>query len=101
MNTLQNNPNDSHWLAAYAHNRLTPIIRSLPGQTDKVYAYLYLSITESPRHAGLDIWVHAEGFGGGVLDYATVNVTKETVDRIAERLPAKWAEALQAAGVTA
>jgi hypothetical protein len=98
MTSPKNNPNDTFWLARYAHNTLTPIIEALPGQDDKVFAYLYLSITAHPDFPGLDIWIHQKGLTtNGVVDYGTISVTKDTVDAIAERLPRMWQRALSPA----
>jgi hypothetical protein len=100
MTSPKNNPNDTFWLARYAHNTLTPVIEALPGQTDKVYAYLYLGLSAHPHHGGLSIYVHQMGLEG-MVDSNTYLATKESVDAMAERLPRKWRATLDAAAVTA
>jgi len=100
MTNPKDNPNDTFWLARYAHNTLNPVIANLPGQDDKRFAYLYLGITEHPQYGGLCIYVHQMGFQG-LVDSDTYQVTKESVDRMAERLPRKWQTLTQEAAVTA
>ena len=96
MTTSNANPNDMFWLARYAHNTLTPVIEALPGQTDKVYAYLYLGMTYHPNYGGLNIYVHQMGLQG-LVDSDTYRVTKESIDQMALLLPGKWQRALETA----
>jgi broad specificity phosphatase PhoE len=100
MTSPKDNPNDVFWLARYAHNTLNPVIAKLPGQDDKRFAYLYLGITEHKFYGGLNIYVHGNGLDN-MVDSHTYRVTKESVDDMAERLPRKWQEALDADVVTA
>lgn len=95
MNPSQDNPNDTFWLARYAHNTLTPVIESLPGRTDKVFAYLYLGMTAHPQFPGLCIYVHQMGLQG-MVDSNTYRVTKESIDTMAKLLPGKWLAMLNA-----
>lgn len=101
MTSNQHNPNDVFWLARYAHNTLTPIIQALPGQDDEVNAYLYLAITAHPKFPGLDVWVHKNGLGNGIVSHSTMRTTKDSVDRMAESLPRMWQRALDGAEVMA
>lgn len=100
MTSTKSNPNDTFWLARYTHNTLTPVIESLPGQDDKVNAYLYLGLSSNPQFGGLNIYVHQRGLEG-LVDSCTYQVTKESVDVMAERLPRKWQKLLDEAGVLA
>lgn len=94
------NTHDTFWLARYAQNKLAPIIAELPCPNDTIYPHLALEISSHPQFPGLHVWIHQAGLQG-VVDYASSGVTKESIDRMAERLPAKWAEALDRCGVTA
>jgi hypothetical protein len=95
MTSPNANPNDVFWLARYAHNTLTPVIESLPGQDDKRFAYLYLGLTAHPQFPGLCIYVHQMGLQG-MVDSNTFRVTKESIDTMALLLPGKWLAMLNA-----
>lgn len=85
-------------LAKYASDTLQPVIDSL--NDGKPQCRMYLGLEFGGGWPGVSVWVHHEGIDNedpmGILDYAVHDVTRETIDGLAARLPRKWEAALKA-----
>jgi hypothetical protein len=74
------NPNDIFWLARYAHNEVTPLIKA------DVRLIIHLNFRGDHNLDGIDIWVMPPDERGRTIQYKTGVKTKEQADQFVATL---------------
>ena len=89
MTTPKNNPNDTFWLARYAHTQLAPLFEQAKTIEPSLMFAIQLTFAdaESAYH-GDHVSVYAHWDRKGMFQYSMWHRTKEDVDQFAAKVAA-------------
>ena len=89
MASPKNNPNDTFWLARYAHTQLAPLFAQAKAIEPSLMFAIHLNFAdaESAFH-GDHVNVYAHWDREGMFQYSTWLRTKDDVDRFAAKVAA-------------
>lgn len=87
MTTSQDNPNDTFWLARYAHNQLAPLIAQAKAAEPSLTLIIQLTFADTESvYEGNSINVYSHWDREGMFQYVTWLRTTAEVDKLAAKV---------------
>jgi hypothetical protein len=87
MTSIKNNPNDTFWLARYAHTTLAPLFAKAAAVEPTLTFHIELTFADVESvHRGNHVSVHSHWARDGMFQYSPWLRTKADVDLLAAKV---------------